>query len=428
MSTLINFTSMKKRNSALALLGGKAIIPKPPPRFIWPPITKEVEMAVVKQLHETISIYDRSNIFEDFENSFASYHKRKYALLCSSGTLAIHSMFVAAGFKERDEVICPAYTFFATVSPLLSTGAVPVFCDAGENGNIDPREIERKITKKTKGVVVTHMWGIPCEMDAIVKICKKNKILLLEDCSHAHGARYGGNVVGSFGDLAAWSLQGQKNVTGGEGGILVTDNDEFYYRALLLGHYNKRCKQEIPKMHPLAKYAVTGMGLKYRAHPLAIAVARVMFKNMENYLQVKDFFAEYIISNLQGTRGLRMPSLKSSVRPSWYALVFQYHGEELGGLPIERFAEALHAEGLIDVDLPGSTAPLNLLPLFQTPNELFPNYSFSYAVGDFPRVEKFYKNAVKLPVWAFRKDKFVVNAYIKGIKKVLIHYKDLLNK
>ncbi len=224
---------MRLKKSKLAILGGSKTIKKKTPHFIWPPIDKEIDCSVIKQLHETISIYNKSGIFKEFEDAFAKYHKRKYALLCSSGTLAIHSMFVAAEFKEGDEVICPVYTFFATVTPLLFTGAKPVLCDIDENGNIDPQEIKKKITPKTKGVIITHMWGIPCKMDEIVKICKENNLLLLEDCSHAHGARYKNKIVGSFGDLAAWSLQGPKNVSGGEGRILLTNNKEFYYRALL---------------------------------------------------------------------------------------------------------------------------------------------------------------------------------------------------
>ena len=199
----------------LAILGGKKSVTKRPPHFLWPLINKNTERAVIRQLRDSISIYDKSGIFDEFENAFAKLHDRKYALLCSSGTLAIHSMFVADGFKEGDEVICPAYTFFATVTPLLSTGAVPVLCDCDENGNIDPEEITKKINERTKGIIVTHMWGVPCQMDRISKICKDNKLLLLEDCSHAHGAKYNGKIVGSFGDLAAWSLQGQKNITGG---------------------------------------------------------------------------------------------------------------------------------------------------------------------------------------------------------------------
>lgn len=417
------------RKSKLAILGGPRTFNKKPPHFIWPPITKQTERKVVCQLRESISIYDRSGIFKEFEDAFAKYHGKKYALLCSSGTLAIHSMYVAAGFKEGDEVICPSYTFFATVTPLLFTGAKPVLCDCDENGNINPTEIKNKITPKTKGVVVTHMWGVPCCMDKIVKLCKENGLLLLEDCSHAHGAMYNGKVVGSFGNIAIWSLQGPKIISGGEGGILLTNDKELYYRAILLGHYNKRCKQEISRSHPFYKYATTGMGLKYRAHPLAIAIALEMFKNLDRYLRIKNYFAKKIIKELSNIKGLSPPKIKGNIKAAWYGFVLQYHQEELENLPIKRFFEALQAEGLDEVDRPGSTSPLNLLPLFQNPSELFPIYkknSFSYKQGDFPSAEKFYNNAIKIPVWALRKDLKLVNAYIAGIKKVISNYRDLL--
>jgi dTDP-4-amino-4,6-dideoxygalactose transaminase len=418
-----------KPNEKLAIKGGHKTLSLKEPHYVWPPITKAAEQAVLKQLRAGISIYDRSGIFEKFENAFARYHKRKFALLTSSGTAAIHSMFVAAGFQNGDEVICPAYTFFATVTPLLFTGAKPVLCDCDENGNIDPNEIEKKITPKTKGVVITHMWGIPCQMDRIVEICKKNKLLLLEDCSHAHGAYYKNQIVGSFGDIAAWSLQGPKNVSGGEGGILATNNEEFYYRALLLGHYNKRCKQEIPRTHPLYRYSTTGMGLKYRAHPLAVALAFETFKKLNVYLAMRDKFARRIINAVKNIPGLAPPQITDKIQPSWYALIFQYQSEKFQGLSIKKFFEALQAEGLLEADRPGSTLPLNLLPLFQTPNKLFPVYksdSFSYSKGDFPRAEKFYQNAIKFPVWAMQKDASIVASYIRGIKKVSNNYQQLL--
>jgi len=422
---------MRLKKSKLAILGGSKTIESKGPHFIWSLINKRIERSVIKQLYKTISIYDKSGIFKEFEDAFAKYHQRKYALLCNSGTSAIHSMFVAAGFKEGDEVICPAYTFFATVTPLLFTGAKPVLCDIDENGNIDPQEIKKRITSKTKGIIITHMCGVPCKMDEIVKICKEKNLLLLEDCSHAHGAKYKGKPVGTFGDLAAWSLQGPKIVSGGEGGILVTDNEEFYYRALLLGHYNKRCKQEIPKNHPFYKYAVTGMGLKYRAHPLAIAVAYEIFTDLDKHLEIKKFHAQRMIKQLKSLPGISLPPafFNSEIELSWYGFVFQYKSEELENLSIEKFFEALQSEGLSEIERPGSTCPLNLLPLFQNPGDLFPiykKYPFSYKVGDFPKAEKFYQNAIKLPVWAFRKDLKWVNLYIAGIKKVINNSRDLL--
>ena len=422
---------MLLKKQKLAILGGHRTIKEKLPHFVWPPINKKVEKMVVRQLYETISIYDRSGIFEKFEDDFARYHKRKYALLCSSGTLAIHSMFVAANFNCGDEVICPAYTFFATASPLFFTGAKPVLCDCDQNGNIDPQKIEKKITSKTKGIIITHMWGIPCQMDEIIKICKKNNLLLLEDCSHAHGAKYKNKVVGSFGDLAAWSLQGPKIISGGEGGILATNNKEFYYKALLLGHYNKRCKMEIPKNHSLYKYAVTGMGLKYRAHPLAVAIIYEMFKNLDKYLGVKRMFAQKIIKAIKNLPGISLPPafLDSQIKPAWYGFVFQYNQKTAQNLSIEKFFDALQEEGLLETDRPGSTSPLNFLPLFQNPCSLFPIYKkhpFSYKIGDFPIAEKFYQNAIKLPMWASKKDTQMVNSYISGIKKVANNYSDLL--
>lgn len=413
----------------LAILGGPKTIIRKSPHFIWPPITKNIERAVIKQLYNSISIYDRSGVIKNFEIAFANYFQKRHALLCSSGTLAIHSMYVAAGLKEGDEVICPAYTFYATITPLLFTGAKPILCDCDENGNIDPEEIRKKITSRTKAVVVTHMWGLPAKIGEIARICQKHRLLLLEDCSHAHGATYHGKPLGSFGDISSWSIQGEKNVSGGEAGVFATNRDELYYRALLLGHYNKRCLQEIPKTNPLYRYAVTGMGLKYRATTLSATIAMEVLRKLDKYLSVKEKFAKRLTSELLKVKGLNLPIIPSSVRPSWYAFTFRYDSRAFGGLPIERFHGALLAEGLTAIDRPKSTAPVNLYPLFQTPQELFPiyrKYPFSYKPGDFPRAENLYQNILKMPVWAFQEDKSMVEAYIRGIKKVVTSYKALL--
>jgi len=193
-------------------------------RFVWPRIDSNIRQAVLSQLDQSISIYDRSGIIKSFEDEFALYHSLTHALLCNSGTNALHSAYVAMNLHKGDEVLVPSYTFFATVTPLLWTGATPVLCDCDDYGNISIEEIKRKTNKKTRAVVVTHMWGIPCDMENIQAHCKLKKLLLLEDCSHAHGATINGKRVGAFGDLAVWSLQGQKTVTGGEGGILCTNN------------------------------------------------------------------------------------------------------------------------------------------------------------------------------------------------------------
>lgn len=417
--------------SQLALLGGAQAVDIPKPHYNWPIITKETENAVIRQLHTDVSIYDHSGIIQEFEDRFASMHNRKYGLLTSSGTAALHSMYVAADLHAGDEVICPTYTFFATVTPLLQTGATPVLCDANpEDGNIDVQEVEKLITDKTRAVVVTHMWGRACEMDKLKQLCNKHNLLLLEDCSHAHGGKYKEIPLGAWGDIAAWSLQGQKIITGGEGGILVTNNKDAYYRALLLGHYNKRCKQEIDPDHPYFKYYVTGMGLKLRSHPLAVAMANQQLAHLKEWTEQKAEFAKYWSDRLSKLKGIRVPKIKDCEEAAWYAYIFRYVPEELGGLPVETFFKALQAEGCHEVDMPGSTCPLNLLPLFQTPVELFPEYQgvFSYQKGDFPKAEHFFETAIKLPVWIRKEDFPLVEAYANAIEKVVTNYQDLLQE
>jgi len=262
---------------------------------------------------------------------------------------------------------------------------------------------------------------VPCDMDRIVQICNQHKIFLFEDCSHAHGALYQGKPVGSFGDAAAWSLQGQKIVTGGEGGILLTDNKKFFDRALLLGHYNKRCKTEISPDSDLYKYAITGFGLKNRAHPLAIAMAHQQFQQLESFLQQKRIYAQRMITKLSSIPFLTMPKFDSdAVQPSWYAFVMNFNAAKANGVTIEDFESALLAEGLVEIDRPGSTRPIHDYPLFTSPEDVSPALYRPQTVPQtqFPRAEQFCATALKLPVWAFSDESAIVDAYIEGIQKV----------
>ncbi len=396
-------------------------------KHIWPPINSRVKKAVMSQLEAgEISIYDRSGIFEKFEDRFRELNGSKFALLTSSGTAAIHSAMVGIGLQPGDEVICPAYTFFATVTPIFQTGAVPVLCDARDDGNIDPDKIPGLISKRTKAVIVTHMWGSPCEMDKIVRICKKFGLKLIEDCSHAHGARFKGKPVGTFGDVGAFSLQGQKIVTGGEGGILVTNDREVYERALLLGHYNKRCKQEIAKDSPYYDYAVTGFGLKLRAHPLAITIANEGLSQLGEWHEAKVANADYLTDLLKDIPEIKTPEKRVGVEASWYAYTITIRPGTIN-LTAKEFCEKLIQAGVVDADLPGSTCPLNLLKLFQDPSLLYPTYKgkVNYKKGDFPIAEAFFEQTVKLPIdvktnQAYRK---VLRFYAETIRRLIKEYK-----
>lgn len=412
----------------LAINGGCKTINSAQNHFVWPPITNKTREIVLQQLDDSISIYNRSGIIEKLENQFCDYHEKRYSLLTNSGTTALLSMFVGADLKEGDEIICPAYTFYATISPIFFTGAVPVLAECGKDGNIDPVSVEEKITDKTKAIIVTHMWGMPCKMQELTEIAEKYGLLLFEDVSHAHGATYNGRKVGSFGHASAFSLQGQKTVTGGEGGILLTDIDEIFYRALLLGHYNKRCKAEIPKEFSLSDFAVTGMGLKLRIHPIAAAIASQQFNELETVLVGRQKFAELLSKDLGQLPGINVPEIPDNIRHTWYAFMMQYDSQKLDGLSIDRFYEAVLAEGCKELDRPGSTCPLNYHPLFQNPGALFPKYlkKVSYQKGEFPVAEKFHENSLKLPVWHDPIDEEIVKLYIQAFTKVVENYKELL--
>jgi dTDP-4-amino-4,6-dideoxygalactose transaminase len=250
-------------------------------------------------------------------------------------------------------------------------------------------------------------------------------IYLSGDCSHAHGASVNGKIVGTFGDGAAWSIQGDKVISGGEGGVTLTINPEFYYRQLIFGHYNKRCKAEIPPTHPLAAYSLTGAGLKNRAHPLAIAVALNQLRLLPTIKHFKSKHAAILIESLRSVDFLHGPDILPTAQPGWYALVANFIPSAAPfGLSRERFVTELAARGLADVDIPNSIRPLYAEPLYLRPWEILPHnydpktYQPRWTPTDFPCADEFHRTAIKFPVWACEDDLDVVQSYATIIKEV----------
>ncbi|MET8779487.1 DegT/DnrJ/EryC1/StrS family aminotransferase [Nocardia sp. NPDC004654] len=413
--------------SPLALLGGPSSIRQKAPHFSWPPLTDASIAAVVDQLDEAISVYDRSGVVARLEDALQDYFDTRYAVLTSSGTAALYSMYFACGIGPGDEVIVPAYTFFATATPLLHLGATPVLAEADDSGNLDPADLSRRITDRTKAIVVTHMWGMPAQVRSLRRLADKYGLQLLEDASHAHGASIGDQKVGTFGRAAAFSMNGPKPLSAGEGGFILTDDEEVYHRVLLHGQYNKRCRNEIPPEIELNSYAVTGMGLKHRIHPIAAAIALQQLSRLDDYLTGRQYIAEHIAEAFEQTSGITVTWPGDGIRPSWYGLTLRYDDEFFDSVPVERFHAALQAEGCAEIDRPGSTCPLNLLKLFQHPGPLFPAFAgrLSYAPGDYPRAEQIHHTTLKLPVWHREQDLALVDRYIEAIDKVIEHHSDL---
>ncbi|KAI4268890.1 MAG: hypothetical protein L6R38_007684 [Xanthoria sp. 2 TBL-2021] len=399
----------------------------------WPIIDNALEKMVSDQLHKDISIYGNGGVFHEFETEFKGYHDAasSYALLHNSGTNALHALYFAAGFMPGDEVIFPVYTFHATCSPAMHFGIKPVFCDATENGTISASVIANAITTKTKAVVVTHMWGTPCDMAAIRSVLMKwPGILLLEDCSHAHGAKHKGQHVGTFGDGAAWSLQGQKIVTGGEGGNTLTKHADIHYRMLVLGHYNKRCKLEIPADHHLCQFALTGVGLKNRAHPLAIAIALNQLRQLPDFHAWKMKFTVQIAHRLITIPFLGLPAwdVESGTEPGWYAFTMRFKAPKAPqGLTREVFVQQLHSKGLIDVDIARSTGLLHREPLFNKAQDLLPHlYSEDYTLQNndksFHEAQAFFEEVIKFPVYATANGQAATDRYVQTILEVAANW------
>jgi dTDP-4-amino-4,6-dideoxygalactose transaminase len=224
----------------LAINGGSKSVTIPKPHEIWPPkasIRELIELAY--QRNKDIGIKGKTGPIKFFEDLFAEFmnHKVRYQITFNSGTSALFAAYFAIGLNEGDEVIGPALTYHAALSPLFVLKAHPVLVDIDVNTRcIDVNKIEEKITSKTKAITVVHQWGHPADMDKILLIAKKHNLKIIEDCSHAHGSKYKNELCGTFGDVAIFSLQTNKAMFAGEGGILITNNSEIYNRATLLGH------------------------------------------------------------------------------------------------------------------------------------------------------------------------------------------------
>ena len=420
---------MKAGVDHLAYFGGPCAVDGAESRFIWPNVDSDLVECAARQMRDTLSIYDRSSVFLEFETAFSSFHERKHSVLFNSGTSALHAAYDGFRLTPGDEVICGGYNFHASITPALQYGITPVFSDVDDQGNMDVSSLLGLITPNTKGVVVTHMWGNPSsDIERIARLCHEKGIFLLEDCSHSHGAKLNGKLVGTFGDVAVWSLQGQKVISGGEGGVLSTDSDEHYYNSILFGHYNKRPKTEIPSEHHFHKFAVTGKGLKLRAHPVAIAIALQQFRKISEILEQKALHAEHFKSAVSEYEFVRHRD-NPDATPSWYAFTFNFDSTT-AGITREQFVDLLIAEGMTEFDIPGSTGDITGYKLFRDPSPILPHLDWSMYQAPsptLPGINRVHSTIIKLPVWGRSVDTHVVEAYCRGFKKVADIVRDSSN-
>ena len=241
--------------------------------YRWPDVPSKAGERVASLVRNgELSIAGANGVAARLEREFASFQGLPYALSTASGTLALYLAYHALGLGEGDEVIVPVYSYPGTVTPLVHLGARLRFCDVDPlTGNIDPVACLSVVGPHTKAVVVTHMWGCPAKIDSIVDICKKYNLRLVEDCSHAAGATYRGRKVGAFGDICCFSLQSNKTIFAGEGGILLTADKSLYECAVVTSSLRRRILDSVHGF--VRRYWETGCALKAKIHPLGAAIA-----------------------------------------------------------------------------------------------------------------------------------------------------------
>lgn len=418
--------------SVLAINGGSKTITLDT-RDCWKLIQQEEIDLVVEMMRRDEISTPGKGVMKEAEDKFAQYLGRKYCLSQCNGTSTLMSAYFAAGVGKGDEVIVPCYTWHAQVSPVLHVHGIPVFCEIDPRTlTIDPDDVKRRITHRTKAISVVHLWGNIANMDEIMSIGREHNLVVIEDCSHAHGGTYDGRKVGTIGAIGCFSFQGSKAIVGGEAGFIVTDNTEYYERILILGHYGRIERELITDKYRFL--SPIGIGFKFRAHPLATAIAKVQMDRLEEIIQRRKEVFDILDDGLSKIPCIETLSVNPKAsRGGYYGYRVLYRPEKLNGIPRSIFLKALQAEGV--------SATECRYPLLHT-HPLYNGYNFfgldcpygspdkiqrnRYEWGSMPASEKVHENLIALPVYTHPPEG-LLNQFIEAFAKVAENKEELKN-
>lgn len=318
----------------------------------WPVYDEKEVMGALEALLE-LRISQGPRV-KQFEQNFAHYIGKKYAIAVNSGSsanlLALGALLQAGKLKKGDEVIIPATTFATVASPVLQLGLIPVYIDVEENSwNLDPREVEKAISKKTKAIMVVHTFGNPADMTALKHIAKQHKLVLIEDCCEAHGARLGKRKVGSFGDVSTLSFFVAHNITTGEGGMIFTDDRALYDILLSMREFGRFTKNvgRFDYRDPVlgkydTRYIFTRLGYNVRMTDIAAALGLAQLKKLDvlNAKRIRIVNA-YQKGLTPYTKYLRLPWVRQDGFHSFYGFPFVVEkGAPFTRMELVQFLEA----------------------------------------------------------------------------------------
>jgi len=336
----------------LALFGGKPVRTKPFPS--WPRISKDIKENLFNTL-ENDGWGVGSDAVKNFEEKYAKYHDAKFAISTSSGTTALWVSLKAAGVKAGDEVILPPYTFIATGSSILMANAIPVFVDVDpDTFNMDPAKIEEAITEKTKVIMPVHIAGNPADMDAIMAIAKKHNLKVIEDAAQAHGAEWDEKKVGALGNAGIFSFQTSKNMSAGEGGIIISNDDDLMSACFSYANCGRVRGGEWYEHHHL--------GGNFRLNSMAASMLSTQLETLENDMNLRDKNRKILDDAISQIEGLTITKMyPKTTRSANHLYLLRYDKDKFNRIPREKFFKAMQTEGIYTY---GGYVPLNREKLF----------------------------------------------------------------
>lgn len=397
----------------LALLGGDKTKTKPFPP--WPQYDETEAQALQAVLESRVWWRTPGTQTLQFERDFAAFHGARHGIAVTNGTHAIEVALLAAGLRAGDEVIVPDYTFVATASAVLMTGALPVLADVTPDTYcLDPDAAEAAITPRTKAIIAVHMGGHPADLDRLQEIVARHGLLLFEDSSHAHATEWHGRRIGAFGNAGTFSFQSSKLMTAGEGGIVITDDDAFERLA--------RSVHDCGRLPGEWFYSHFQYGSNYRLSEWQGAILNAQLTRLDAQTAHRHRSARLLDSLLGQIEGVTPQALDPRcTRNGHYAYIFHYDPAAFGGLPLRRFGEALAAEG---IPQQASYPPLHAMELFRNGSyrsRLHPDHAAQehpFLRQPFPHTARAAWETVWLPQYALLGDDEDLHEIAAAVRKV----------
>jgi len=321
----------------LALLGGRPVRTRPFPA--WPVFGRAEEVRLLRTLRSGRWGRLDGEEVRRFEERFAAMHGCRHGIAVVNGTVSLRLALIAAGLRAGDEVVVPPYTFFSTASAVVEANMVPVFADVDlDTFNLDPAAAKAAITPRTRAIIPVHFAGQPADMDAMMRLARKHRLVVIEDAAHAHGARYGDRPAGSLGHLASFSFQSSKNLTCGEGGIITTNDARLAGRCQSLHNCGR-----VPGGLWYEHHLISG---NYRLGEFQGAVLNAQLDRLDAQTHTRDRNGRYLASRLAALPGLHPQQRPAAcTRHGYHLFMLRLDGEAFGA-PRSAVIEALRAEGI----------------------------------------------------------------------------------